>query len=169
MSANGATYGHERQHAMMTRFKHETVAYGDSVGHLASVSAVIAQARLKQAREFMLAHLDQDIGLEQTAAACGMSINHFVRVFRRHMGTTPHRWLISQRLEVAMRLMQDPEQALASIAASSGFADQSHLTRVFAERIGTTPGQWRRAHFDGCKADRPHSMTRHDEAMAPTG
>lgn len=105
----------------------------------------LAPWQSRRAREYMLEHIGDDVGLDAIASQCGLSVNHFVRAFRGSTGTTPHRWLMAQRLNLAMRLMRNSQMTLAEVAGASGFADQSHLTRVFAARIGMPPGQWRRA------------------------
>jgi AraC family transcriptional regulator len=104
----------------------------------------LAPWQLTRAQEYMVAHIGEDIVLAQVAAECGLSVNHFVRSFRQSTGTTPHRWLMSQRMRVAMQLMKETHLTLAEIASACGFSDQSHLTRVFSERLDMTPGQWRK-------------------------
>lgn len=138
-----------RRYLVLALHEHVANTYGKQSSRPGALTGVLAPWQLRRAKEYMLAHISDDIGLEQTAAECGLSVNHFVRAFRQSVGTTPHRWLILQRLEAAMRLMRDPRKALADIAVCSGFADQSHLTRVFTERLGITPGQWRRASCTG--------------------
>ncbi|MFD1557486.1 helix-turn-helix domain-containing protein [Paraburkholderia silviterrae] len=125
---------------------HEYVAstYGRLVSGAGPLRGALAPWQLRRAREYMLAHIEDDVGLDQIASQCGLSVNHFVRAFRASTGTTPHRWLMAQRLNMAMRMMRDPGATLAEVAAACGFADQSHLTRVFVVRIGIPPGQWRR-------------------------
>jgi AraC-like DNA-binding protein len=55
----------------------------------------------------------------------------------------PHQFQIAARVDHARRLLPS-ETPLRSIAASSGFADQSHLNRHFKRQYGFTPGEFRR-------------------------
>lgn len=122
-------------------------------GESRSLTGVLAPWHLRRVQEYMFAHLAEGILLDQIAGQCGLSVNHFVRAFRRSTGTTPHRWLMLQRLKGAMRLMQERRLTLAEIAAACGFCDQSHLTRVFTVRLGITPGQFRRSCFNAPERD----------------
>ncbi|MFD1557511.1 helix-turn-helix domain-containing protein [Paraburkholderia silviterrae] len=133
------------RHLVLALHEYVSSTYGRTGADAEPARGVLAPWQLRRAREYMLEHVGDDVGLDAIASQCGLSVNHFVRAFRESTGTTPHRWLMAQRLNLAMRLMRNPQMTLAEVAGASGFADQSHLTRVFAARIGIPPGQWRRA------------------------
>jgi AraC family transcriptional regulator len=82
--------------------------------------------------------------LEALAAATGYSKAHFVRLFRRTTGTSPHRYVLLRRLEQARRLIVTSALPLAEVASAAGFASQSHLNSVFVRTYRCTPGQARR-------------------------
>lgn len=98
-----------------------------------------------RAKEFIRANLDKDISISDVAAACGLSRSYFIRAFRAVTGYTPHRWLLTQRIEQARHLVQTTTTPLAQIATLCGFADQSHLTRNFNQIVGISPGKLRRS------------------------
>ena len=99
----------------------------------------------RRAIAFMEERLDQSFPVSDVADACGLSVNHFSRAFRRSMGKPPHRWLLDRRIERARELLRDTTLSLADIALACGFAEQSHFTRVFTRTVGMPPGAWRRA------------------------
>ncbi|SDA21082.1 AraC-type DNA-binding protein [Methylobacterium sp. UNC378MF] len=105
----------------------------------------LAPWQLKRAQDLMRTTLAQSLSLPVVAAACGLSASHFARAFRCSTGTSPHAWLVRQRLARAKDLMRAQDLALADIALSCGFADQSHFTRVFAREEHMSPGRWRRS------------------------
>jgi AraC-like DNA-binding protein len=82
--------------------------------------------------------------LHEIARACGLSVGHFSRAFRRSMGLPPHAWLLQRRVEAAKAMLRRREESLSLIALACGFADQSHLTRVFTRHVGLSPGAWRK-------------------------
>jgi len=85
-------------------------------------------------------HLADDLSVEKLAKAAHMSASCFSRLFREATGTTPHRYVVRQRVEAARRLIEQSSQfSLAEIAARTGFADQAHLTRRFRQIFGVTP------------------------------
>ena len=94
------------------------------------------------AREFLAARCAEDPDLAETARVAGLSPFHFLRVFRRTTGLTPHAFLVQCRVRRAQGLLRrglDP----ARVAAETGFADQSHLTRQFKRLTGVTPAAYR--------------------------
>jgi len=96
-----------------------------------------------QAREYLHAHLHEDIGLEQLAAATGESRFVVSRAFKAEFGLPPHAYLIQLKLTRAregLALGRTP----AAVAADLGFADQSHLGRWFRRAYQLTPAHYRR-------------------------
>lgn len=104
----------------------------------------LAPWQAQRAQERMLAGLDTDVELSAVARECGLSMSHFSRAFRNTVGEPPHTWLVKRRLEAAKEMMASRDVALATVALSCGFADQSHFTRAFTRQMGTSPGLWRR-------------------------
>jgi len=97
----------------------------------------------RRARSYLLSNLATRISNADVAAACGLSQNYFVTVFRQSTGETPHACLLRYRVAKAKQLLLGPT-AIADIALTCGFGDQSHLTRVFTRHVGIAPGEWRR-------------------------
>ncbi|EPR33078.1 AraC protein arabinose-binding/dimerization [Alkalidesulfovibrio alkalitolerans DSM 16529] len=98
------------------------------------------------AREMLHARAPENVGLDELAAATGLSPFHLIRVFTRTMGLPPHGYQTQLRLDAARRLLCSPHPGLrlADIAQECGFADQSHLTRAFKRAFGVTPGAYRK-------------------------
>jgi AraC family transcriptional regulator len=88
---------------------------------------------------------DREIDLDAAAAQAGLSPFHFLRVFTRVLGVTPHQYLLRARLRRAARLLADSDRPVTDIAYESGFADLSNFMRSFRRAAGVTPRQFRRA------------------------
>lgn len=99
-------------------------------------------ARFVPVLEFMRAHLDKPLTLDDLAAVAELSPFHFLRSFRRHHHATPQQMLMALRLLDAKRRIAAGEP-LAQVAAAVGLSDQPHLTRAFARRYGVTPARYR--------------------------
>lgn len=94
-----------------------------------------------------LIHADPgaDLSLVRLAEEVGLSVFHFVRVFKTTFGTTPHRFVQDQRVEAAvMALQRSHHSSITEIALSHGFASQTHMTSLIRRRLGVTPGAIRR-------------------------
>ncbi|WP_031482333.1 AraC family transcriptional regulator [Maridesulfovibrio frigidus] len=95
------------------------------------------------AREFMLDQHAEDVRLDDLAKLVDLSPFHFVRVFEKQLGITPHAFLMQARVNHSKKLITSSKR-LADIAAECGFSDQSHLTRQFRRQFGITPGKYRK-------------------------
>jgi AraC-like DNA-binding protein len=86
----------------------------------------------------------QPLSLTDLADSVGFSPFHFLRVFRRATGTTPHQYLIGARLRLAVRMLLDTERPITEIAYDVGFQDLSNFVRTFHRVVGCSPGTYRR-------------------------
>ncbi len=88
---------------------------------------------------------DPDMTLEDIADAAGLSMDHFGRVFRKHMGQPPMRYLRQVRIEKACYLLRCTTDRVEDIARRVGFEDPFHFSRVFKSVKGVSPREYRRA------------------------
>ena len=130
-------------HVLQAVLAHVTARYGE--GRPADRGALAAW-QVTRAKEMMRTRLSGEVSLDELAKACGLSVGHFARAFRRSTGVPPHRWLVRLRLELAAGMLRDNRLPLSRIAADCGFSDQSHFTRAFSRAMGMAPGAWRRLH-----------------------
>jgi transcriptional regulator GlxA family with amidase domain len=98
---------------------------------------------IETARVLMLATLSTGKSIEAVAASVQMSERHFLRVFKRATGTTPHNWRLVEKVRSSQRDLLKGNLSLNEIAHAYGFADQAHYSRVFKRIVGTSPGVWR--------------------------
>lgn len=89
-------------------------------------------------------HLDGDLSVEALAARAAMSPRTFARRFAEVLGTTPHRWVVDQRVDRTRELLETTTLSVEAIARATGFASPSALRARFAERVGVPPGAYRR-------------------------
>jgi len=101
--------------------------------------------RAVEAALWIDAHSDQPIDLDRTAKTAGLSAFHFLKLFARVLGVTPHQYLIRSRLRRAARLLADEDRAITDIALDVGFADLSNFVRTFHRAAGVSPRGFRRA------------------------
>lgn len=101
--------------------------------------------RLSRALRHIEQHADEQLDLDRLAAVAAMSKFHFLRVFRRTVGTTPYQFLLGIRLRrAALRLLASPDP-VSTIAFESGFGDLSTFNSTFRVRFGMSPLAFRRA------------------------
>jgi transcriptional regulator GlxA family with amidase domain len=95
--------------------------------------------------DWIVEHLDEPLTVAALAGRARMSPRSFARHFRAATGTTPHRWLLDQRLQRAELLLETTAVAVDVIAHRVGFGSADTLRHHFARRRGTTPSTHRTA------------------------
>lgn len=106
---------------------------------------VDGRAPLAATMAWALQHLDQPLGVPALARHAHMSERTFNRRFRAGTGTTPGRWLLTQRLAHARRLLETTDVAIEQVARQAGFQTADALRVQFSRQTSTTPTAYRRA------------------------
>jgi AraC family transcriptional regulator, transcriptional activator FtrA len=93
-------------------------------------------------------HLDEPMTVEDLAARSAMSPRTFARRFLASTGTTPYRWLLRQRVQLAQRLLETSDLPIDSVAEKSGFSTAANLRKHFSRAVQTSPQAYRRTFQD---------------------
>lgn len=96
----------------------------------------------ERARQYIHDAHGQAVSLADLERAAGIDRWSLARDFRALYGTSPSRYALLRRLDLARRLIAAGEP-LAQAALAAGFTDQSHMTRRHAAAFGMTPARWR--------------------------
>ena len=99
---------------------------------------------LSKVLEWMLDHIAEDHTVTELARRAAMSDRTFARRFVAETGTTPHRWLIGQRVLHAQRLLEETDFGIDAVAARCGFGSGALLRHHFRNVVGVSPGDFRR-------------------------
>lgn len=99
---------------------------------------------LARVKERMHAEYASELRLEDLAAEVGLTTFQLIGLFKRTVDLTPHAYLTQVRLNMACRELRHAP-ALADVATSVGFYDQSALNKHFKRCYGITPRQFARA------------------------
>jgi AraC family transcriptional regulator len=94
--------------------------------------------------EYIDAHIEADISLDQLAAIACMSRFHFSRVFKQATGVPPYKYVSTKRIDRARELLERNERPLGNIASALGFSSESNFSRAFRQCTGITPREFRR-------------------------
>jgi AraC-like DNA-binding protein len=98
--------------------------------------------QLLQAKEYMDAHVLDDIHLEQMIQNAFMSKYHFIRLFKTTFGLSPYQYIVSKRLESARIKLQEGNSVVQT-AYDAGYPDASSFSKAFKSAYGVTPSSIR--------------------------
>jgi AraC-like DNA-binding protein len=114
-----------------------------SVTHSAgALNSRVDLPAVERGRDF-LASRPTVVQSREIEAVTGLDRYQFSRQFRVVYGTSPYRYSVMRRLDMARRQLRQA-RPLAEVALAVGFADQAHFTRVFKAAFGMTPGRYTR-------------------------
>jgi len=102
--------------------------------------------RLHRVFSHIRENIARDLSVTELAQVVGMSQYYFSKLFKMSTGTTPHQYVMRQRVERAQELLRETQTALAQVATLVGFETQSHFTSVFRRLVGATPKHYREMH-----------------------
>lgn len=89
-------------------------------------------------------HLNEAIELEKLTEISCLSKDHFIRLFKKELGTTPLQYINQKKIEKAQLLLITEELAVKEIAFQLAFDDYSYFNRLFKKTTGVTPQEYRR-------------------------
>jgi AraC-like DNA-binding protein len=99
---------------------------------------------LLRARDEIDARYAEPLTVAHLAAVAGASPAHFSREFRRAFGETPHRYLLTRRLERAATLLRITDRTVVDICHLVGLSSVGSFTTSFRRMYGLTPTEYRR-------------------------
>ncbi len=84
-----------------------------------------------------------NLKVDEFARLCGRSLSTFKREFRKIYDTTPQKWLLAKRLNLARNIILNTDLTIQEVCYDCGFESDSHFVRSFKNQFGVTPNQWR--------------------------
>jgi AraC-like DNA-binding protein len=98
---------------------------------------------LLRAKDLADARYADPLGVDDLAAAAGLSRSHFSREFRRAFGESPHAYLLTRRLERAATLLRTTDRSVAEICFAVGLQSLGSFTTSFTRTFGLSPTAYR--------------------------
>ena len=101
---------------------------------------------LLRARDLIDARYREPLDVAAIARDAHLSPAHFSREFRRTFGETPHRYLLTRRMERAASLLRQTDRSVADICLTVGLTSVGSFTTSFGRTFGMSPTAYRAAH-----------------------
>jgi AraC-like DNA-binding protein len=99
--------------------------------------------RLQVAKAWMEKEYTRPLTIDEIAGVAMINSEHFLRLFKRAFGITPHQHLIAIRIERAKGLLRHNTDSIASVCGQIGFESLSSFSALFKHRVGISPGRFR--------------------------
>ena len=99
--------------------------------------------RIARAIAYLHDHYQESPSLTTVSEAVEVSPFHFHRLFTRHVGISPKRYLQRKQLQDAKWLLRASRTPIGDIAAQTGFSSHGHFTSTFRRLTGVSPTEYR--------------------------
>lgn len=93
-------------------------------------------------RKAVEGNITRPVTVEELAFLCSMSLSTFKRRFVKIYGTSPQRWLLEQKMQVAARLLLDKQTKPGDVYDQVGYESHSSFTKAFRQVFGMTPSAY---------------------------
>lgn len=113
--------------------------HSNVIKSLKQAAGKLSSDQFAMVQDYILAHLDRNLSLQELADLVGLNPHYFCRLFKAACGLTPHQYLLKSRVDQAAQLLRSTQLPIAHVAQQVGFYDQSRFTQVFRRWRGVTP------------------------------
>jgi|ADGO01.1.fsa_nt_gi AraC-type DNA-binding domain-containing proteins len=105
----------------------------------------LARWQVARIEEYVRAHLDRSLRIEELANVSGLSEGYFHRAFRRTFGMTPLEFVNRARVRRAKEIWErEPFASVMDVALQVGYTSPSYFARTFRRIAGVNPTDYAR-------------------------
>ena len=99
--------------------------------------------KIKDVIKYIEENYQHPISIDEIANVCNFSSSHFMKYFKKVMGTSFIDYLNEYRLSMASRLLLSSSDNILEVAAECGYENLSYFNRIFKKKYGITPSAYR--------------------------
>jgi AraC-like DNA-binding protein len=99
--------------------------------------------------DFVRTHTARPLALADVARAVHMSPNYLTSLYHSQTGMSLGRFILTERIALAQRMLRRPESSVKSVGLEVGFSDPFTFSRAFKRITGVAPRTWIRTQGSG--------------------
>lgn len=120
----------------------ETAILYEQAGHRSDISIV---------KDYINRHYAENIDLNSVAKMVNISPSHLSMLFKKECGQNFSAYLIELRMQVAKRLLANPNICIYEIAEQTGYSNASYFGKAFKKYFGISPEEYRKTQVSKIK------------------
>lgn len=127
----------------------DIIGRSDSLIRLASKEYLKARfttgnKRIATIHEFLMNNYREEVDLNHLAGLVNLAPGSLCRFFKQNMGITIFEYLNKIKVDLACKLLMDPDLSVFEVCLDSGFNNLSHFNKQFKKYIGVAPLEYRK-------------------------
>ena len=99
---------------------------------------------IEEVTAYINEHFKEDPPLETLAKIAALSPYHFIRVFKKETGMTPHGYIVNLKIRTVKYLLKNTTLPIKDICYEAGFSGESVLCSTFRRQTNMSPTEYRR-------------------------
>lgn len=100
--------------------------------------------RIRIVMEYIDQHITESLTLRNLSAVANMSVSYFSQLFKNLNGFSAWDYIISQRIDLAQRLLMSSNESVNNIALQCGFNNATNFYKAFKKITGISPSTYRK-------------------------
>lgn len=92
---------------------------------------------------YIRSHYMDDVDFSELSSRFGFSSAYLTKLFSKHVGNTPLKYLTDIRIQEAKHLLLNTNLPIREVGAKVGYPDQFHFSKTFRKLTGVNPTAYR--------------------------
>lgn len=93
---------------------------------------------------YIQTHLDEELNRIKVASALYLNPDYLDRRFKKEMGCSVNRYILSEQVNMAKGLLLNPKISICEIASRCGYENMSNFSAMFKREVGISPNEYRK-------------------------
>lgn len=103
-----------------------------------------SSSRLQAIIDYISLNHNKDLKIEEITDRFSISHNTLIRLFKKHLSTSPKKFIINMKIETAKAMLKNSDLEINLIAYTAGFTDDAYFAKIFKSATGITPSEYRK-------------------------
>jgi AraC-like DNA-binding protein len=117
-------------------------------GRFSAIQIITKDKEQLQIKKVVETHVGQYITVDELAFLCHMSTSTFKRRFSEIYHTSPQKWLLTRKLEIAAELLKFTDESPSGTYMKVGYQNHSSFSEAFRNHFGNTPSEYQKKHLN---------------------
>lgn len=99
---------------------------------------------ISRGKQYIKDHWLEPFDLGETAKAACLSKAQFTKLFKKHIGVTPHEYYVDYKISKLKEKLLDPNLTIAQAFAACNMDYNGHSAKLFKKKVGVSPSEYRK-------------------------